>query len=389
MQLLSKQVFVPCRDGRPVFPGFVTYVSATESVLLHRYGWVDASDTYDDFGDSYSRDNGLSWSEPVPRLRSHAVPEGRVRYAENAAFFDADTGKLLTFCSRGLYPGDHIDVDRRFEVVWDVCDPATDQWRGEEVLPFDLPGGLAISFCFPIKIKSGKLLVPAMTTPLDEAGKPIHYKGCWAPLHAPLTLIGQYQADGELSWEMGEAVHTDPEKSSRGFSENTLAELADGRLVMVMRGDNSAYPERPGYKWHSFSADEGRTWSDPEPLPFTGGEPIESGSNGSALLRSIRTGKLYWIGNLALDGDRADGNWPRSPIVIAEVQEEPFAVRRETITAIDRRAAEEPEQTQMSNFRFYQDRETGDVVVFLSRYGEKDRENWRLADYYRYRVGVD
>jgi hypothetical protein len=137
-----------------------------------------------------------------------------------------------------------------------------------------------------------------------------------------------------------------------------------------------------------FSGDDGETWSDPVPLPFTGGPPIESGSNGSALFRSIKTGKLYWMGNLALDGARANANWPRTPLVIAEVQEEPFAVRRETITVIDQRAPHESEQVQMSNFRFYQDRETGDVVVFLTRFGERDPVEWQLADYYRYRVEI-
>jgi hypothetical protein len=34
-------------------------------------------------------------------------------------------------------------------------------------------------------------------------------------------------------------------------------------------------------------------------VPATGGEPIESGSNGSALFRSIKNGRLYWMGNLA------------------------------------------------------------------------------------------
>jgi hypothetical protein len=388
VRLLSKEVFVPCTDGRPVFPGFVTYLSATEPRLLHRYGWVDESDTYDDFGDSVSEDNGATWSAPVLRLQSRVVPEGRVRYAENACFFDQDTGRLLTFCSRGLYPADHLNVDERFEVVSDVYDQTTGQWRGEEPLPLDLPGGLAISFCFPIKTRSGKLLVPAMTMPLDDSGQPIHYPGCWAPMYASLTVIGQYRADGSLSWSCGQPVSVDPEQTSRGHCENTLAELRDGRLVMVMRGDNSMYPERPGHKWHCFSEDEGLTWSVPRPLGCSDGGSIESGSNGSALLRSVKTDQLYWIGNLAMDGDRANGNSPRSPLVIVEAQEKPFALRRETITVIDRRAPGEPPLTQMSNFRFYQDRETGDVVVFLSRYGEQSEENWKLADYYRYRVEV-
>ncbi len=389
MHLLSKEVFIPGRDGRPVFPGFVSYISADEPALIHRSGWLDASDTYDDFADRLSHDNGATWSEPVMKLQSHETPEGRVRYAENACFFDRDTGKLLTFCSRGLYPQGHIDVDERFELTADVYDPAAGTWRGEEVVDMDLPGGLQISFCFPIKTLSGKVLVPAMTMLLGDDGEPIHYPGCWAPVHASFTLIGQYQADGRLQWTAGRPVDVDIEKTSRGHCENTLVELADGRLAMLMRGDNSMFPERPGHKWLAFSEDEGLTWSAPQPLGGTDGGPIESGSNGCALVRSLTDGRLLFIGNLAMDGERAKANWPRSPLVIAEVQEEPFALRRETITEIDRRQPGEPPLTQMSNFRFYQDRLTGDMVVFLSRYGEKDPDDFKLADYYRYRMALD
>ena len=40
-------------------------------------------------------------------------------------------------------------------------------------------------------------------------------------------------------------------------------------------------------------------------------------------------------------------------------------------------------RVQMSNFRFYQDRETGELVIFLSRYGERSEKEWMVADYYR------
>jgi hypothetical protein len=42
----------------------------------------------------------------------------------------------------------------------------------------------------------------------------------------------------------------------------------------------------------------------------------------------------------------------------------------------------------MSNFRFHQDRDTGDLVIFLNRYGERSAQEWMLADHYRYRVAM-
>lgn len=390
MRLLSREVIVPGRDGRPVFPGFVGYVSAIEPRLIHRYGWVDASDTYDDFADSYSDDNGATWTEPVLKLQSRELPDGsRVRYAENACFLDVDTGKLLTLCSRALYPAEGLHWDTTFEVTWDVLNPATGQCRGEETIAHDLPGGLGISFCFPLKTRGGTLLVPAYTILTDADGKARHYPNWPPPLETSLVLRGTYTTDGGINWECGETVAVDPEETSRGYSENAIIELADGRLAMVLRGDNGAYPERPGYKWLCLSEDEGHSWSKPVPFGCSEGAPIESGSNGCALFRSWTDGQIYWIGNLARDGERAKANWPRSPLVIAQVQEEPFALRRETIIEIDRRRPGEPPLTQMSNFRFYQDRVTGEVVVFVSRFGEKDPDNFKLADYYRYRVALD
>ena len=82
---------------------------------------------------------------------------------------------------------------------------------------------------------------------------------------------------------------------------------------------------------------------------------------------------------------------PRSPFHIAEMQESPFAIKRDTITPIDRAREGEHPDTQHSNFKFYQDRETGDVVLYLTRYGERGyaNEKWIEADLYEYRVALE
>ena len=88
---------------------------------------------------------------------------------------------------------------------------------------------------------------------------------------------------------------------------------------------------------------------------------------------------------------RKQGNMPRSPLYIAELQENPVAIKRKTITVIDRAQPGEHPDTQHSNFKFYQDRETGDVVLHLTRYSERGVENgrWLLADLYQYRVALE
>jgi hypothetical protein len=386
MKLLTKEVFIPETNGRSVFPGFITYISKTEPVLMHRFGWLDASDTFDDFHDSFSYDNGRTWTEPVLRLKSREVPEGRIRYAENAVYFDADTGKVITATSKGLYPQDKHTADTVWRAEFNQYDPATKQWRHLFESDFGYREGTQMSFSFPIKTSKGRLLFPAFRPMVDAAGRPVHHLGHFSAVRLVFQCIGEYQADGSLTWHAGGLAQVDPDISCRGICENTLIELKDGRIAMVARGDNGAFPEKPGYKWVCFSRDDGETWSTSAPLGCTEGDPIESPATGSAIFRSIKNGKVYWMGNLAMNGERAKGNWPRSPLVIAEIQEEPFALKRDTITVIDQRGPGDSPKVQMSNFRYYQDRQTGDVVVFLSRYAERDAEKWKLANYYRYRV---
>jgi len=385
-KLLAKEIFLRHDNGRPVATGFIAYVSKTRPVLMHCFGRSDYSDGYDDYAIQLSADNGRTWSKPEVRWKSSAVAEGRMRYAEPAAFFDPDREKLIVLIDHTLHPKDKLNVDTDYGLELNLYEPAKRKWTERRELKFPGERTPAMSFSFPIKSASGHLLFPGMRKTVDASGQAVHYRNTWAPVDEVVTLIGEWTNARDLAFQLGQPLKIEPELSSRGLDENALIQLRDGRIVAVCRGDNSAFPDKPGYKWLSFSRDDGQTWSAPVPLPATGGDPLESGANGSALFRSIKNGRLYWMGNLALRGERPSGNWPRSPLVIVEVQEDPFALKRDTLFAVDERGYNDSPRVQMSNFRFYQDRETGDVVVFLSRYGEHSEKQWMLADYYRYRV---
>ncbi|MCP4645630.1 MAG: exo-alpha-sialidase [bacterium] len=389
MRVMSKEICIPMQNDTGVFPGFVTYIDKEKPTLLHRFGWVDASDTYDDFHERVSTDNGETWSEPVLKLKSTPVDGGRLRYVENSAYYDADTNTLITLVYRMVYPNDHIDVDVHREIVVQTYDPSKEARPEPDVYDFGFPQGLAISFCFPIKTAAGRILVPAMHAELDDDGEVRNHPESNLLVYQVRMMIGEYQPDGTLAWRVGEPLRAGDDQSTRGFSESAPLELKDGRIALLCRGSNAHKPERPGYKWLSFSEDGGETWAKAVPFSTDDGTPIESSATGCALFRSIRNGRLYFIGNLCARGERADGNWPRSPLYIAEVQEEPFALKRDTITVIDERDADDSKMTQISNFRYYQDRANGDVVVFSSRFGERDAKKWKMADHYRYRVRID
>ena len=299
MRVLSKEVFLRFDGRRPPATGFITYVSQTQPILMHCHGWEDYSDGYDDYAVSLSYDNGRTWSPEEVRWKSSVVPEGRIRFAEPAAFFDPDTEKLVVLTDKTLYPKDKLDTDANYALVLDVYDPKTRAWSERRELKFPGQRAPAMSFSFPLKTASGRLLFPGQRKTVDASGKAVHFKKGWATVDEMVTVIGEYRGS-EIAWRLGQPLSINPESSSRGLNENALFQLADGRIAAVCRGDNSAFPEKPGYKWSSFSRDDGGTWSAPVPLPATGGEPVESGSNGSALFRSIKNGRLYWMGNLAL-----------------------------------------------------------------------------------------
>jgi hypothetical protein len=258
---------------------------------------------------------------------------------------------------------------------------------------------LGVSLCHPFADSKGRLLVPVQWQHEDRE-KEISRQGFSLRSDLPhvlqnvwecALLIGAWNEDHTLNWQLGNPVSYNFQTTSRGLCEGTVAELSNGRLAMILRGSNAAWPEKPGYKWLSSSDDGGLNWSHAEPLYCDDGSLPESSATGSALFRSEKNGRLYWIGNLCLNGERAQGNWPRSPLYIAEVQEEPFRLIRESITVIDERAPQEPEFVQHSNFKCYQDRETGDVVLYLTRFGERGHEDgkWLDADLYQYRMRID
>jgi hypothetical protein len=203
-----------------------------------------------------------------------------------------------------------------------------------------------------------------------------------------MVIIAEYNSDNSLRFSVGKPVPVDLNQTTRGTDENTVTQLPDGRLAMICRGSNTLIADKPGYKWLYYSSDEGHTWSQATPLPCNQGDPIESSATGSALFRSITNHKLYWIGNLCIDGVRPNGSYPRTPLVIAEMQEQPFAIKRDTISVIDRQAPGEPPEVQHSNFRFYQDRADGSIVLLLTRYAERSAEDWMNADHYRYHIAM-
>jgi hypothetical protein len=220
-----------------------------------------------------------------------------------------------------------------------------------------------------LQMSNGEVLMPFYFAPLDEDG------GYYNPINAytfgyVACLIGGWnEAGDDVIWDCSESVEISERKSSRGFSEAAITELSEpGHLLMALRGSNAPDPwgNIPAVKWRSLSTDYGRTWSEPEPFTYEDGAAFMSPSTCSAFHRSSKTGKVYWIGNISRV--LPQGNSPRYPLVIAELDEETLSLRRDTVTIIDDRGPDDPSDLQLSNFKVLEQPETGRLLVYLSRW---------------------
>jgi hypothetical protein len=216
--------------------------------------------------------------------------------------------------------------------------------------------------CRPIRTRHGEILVPVQVTPLGPDGE-YHNPGGGYTYHDSAVLIGKWGAGGRIRWDLSEYVSNDPARSTRGALEPTLAEMPDGRLLMVMRGSNDSKPDLPGLRWYSLSEDGGRTWSRIEPWTYTDGSSFFSPSSCSQLLKHS-SGVYYWIGNVAPRNPQ--GNGPRYPLIMGEVDPDSCLLMRDSMAKIADREPGQPLRMTLSNFMAHEDRETGEILLHMS-----------------------
>lgn len=217
---------------------------------------------------------------------------------------------------------------------------------------------------------------------------------------APQILHGLIVGRGKWNGERYDLTFSRPVvisdlKSSRGVDEPLIAELNSGRILVVFRGSNvqsknwktRIEPGTPGHKWYCYSDDGGKTFTDPVPWHFDNGEVIYSSATISYFLRAAKNGKLYWFGNIT--DHNVNGNYPRYPLQIVEVDETWGTAKHDTLTVIDTRREGESEMVQLSNFVLLDDRETGDIECYLTKIGTLGAQAvWRAAAW-KYRIHLE
>jgi len=387
---VRKRVLCPTEPGIAVTAN-TTYCRREGTDLLQILSQEIASDTGGKFYERTSKDNGRTWSTPSVLFEPEKVREGILRWGENAFLLDGSRDVLFLFYNYHIYPQSTFtgDVERftriffvisqggcgLFSLPRQLIQQGHDPMKWAEGVAYGT-NNAAISFCKPIRTSRGKIVLPIQRCPADsDFKKPFLIKwqaGCF---------IGDWDGD-EVRWGLSDTVKIDPKLSSRGLCEPAIAELGDGRMLMICRGSNSTIPEVPGYKWQCTSKNGGCSWSTVAPFCYDDGSNFFSPATGSTLIRNSRNHRLYWFGNIV--PENPEGNRPRYPLQVAEVNEKDLALRKDSVMVIEDKRKEDSQLVQFSNFKLYEDRETSEFVLTMARFQEKGEELTSPA--YEYRI---
>jgi hypothetical protein len=334
-----------------------------------------------------SEDNGKTWittetwksTEPLAGDRSlfKGMPD---------VFLDPDNGRLLRLYYqheriRGLAPWDpgapdmlttriYTQVSKDEGRTWGPPEPVVQQGPGFDQVHWTdgvwhgKNGGVYEAYG-PLKLKDGTILMPAVLYKLHDNGS-VRPPDSWATLLST-CFLGRWRPDESgIDWERGQALELPRRYSNDGADEPSIAPLPDGRLFMIIRARVGEGPktELPDLKYYSVSSDGGRTWSAGAPLLYDdGGLPYSPACLGK-MVRSSKNGKLYLITNInAEPSERCD---PRSTLQIGEIDPQTLRLLRASMTTVETRSGEQPPNIRFSNFRWYEDRETRDLVLFLT-----------------------
>ena len=346
---------------------------------LERICWVSetsAGDSYFNAKVRFSSDNGQSWSLFT------ALPPSAVTYAgvtvteeELYSVYDPVSSKLIQPWIRIHRYGTQTMVHAYYRLSSDSGRTWTTpkMLRYEEGPEFNPSDPNNLSHLNTNTASYGQTFIATSTgnvlLGVDQVNDPND------PLNdtrdrrlAARNFVGTWNSTTQdYDWQAGTQVAMSIATSSRGLLETDVAELKDGRILDVWRGSNYGILPTPGRKWFSVSSDGGLTLSPVAELKYDDGTQFYSPSSQDRLVRNTGNGKLYWIGNIS--PTNPDGNSPRYPLVIAEVDEDLVALKKDTVTLVATKLSSETTSVQYSNFSVLENPQTHQFEIFLTNIG--------------------
>ena len=398
MRLKDRSICFPATDEVSAAYESAYYLSATGPEMIRIRFLEIGDDIYDHCRISYSADEGGTWDYDQPYQVSWRTPTGVVRKDFGIPVADPRTGRLVVLSTTSVLPTDNAleslhytfptyRVSEDGGVTWLFEDRIlqrddAEAYSAEHPLKSVWIGKNALHFSnMPLVSSSGKLIAPVQITRLNPDGTIFCPPGALS-FHEAMVLIGSWRDGGRLNWEASEKIILEPDVSTRGLCEGAVAEMPDGRFLMVMRGSNDGDYELPGWKWYCTSHDGGYTWSEVGPWGYSNGELFHSPSAYSTIVKHSK-GRYYWFGNIS--ADNPTGNTPRYPVVAGTIDPDGLLLDRDSIMEIDTRRADDTHEVHLSNFSVYEERCTRDVVMRMTRLWVDEEAHMR-GDTYLYRI---
>ncbi|MFN0106146.1 MAG: sialidase family protein [Bryobacteraceae bacterium] len=370
---IRREVFMKSPGKGTAIMGIAYYTRPAGPEMVSLEQRWSRSDTIDTIFKRASKDNGRTWSAPVESKTGEKRATGTWRRHPRAGYVDPKSGRLLEFWMEAVLPTDDpLEGLRNYGVYYSIDGgpqrqllhngPGFDAQRPIPGVQLGRNGFmLGDHGSAPITAPNGDIVLPLEIFPAKD-GKLFNPGGGYTWSDAAVA-IGQWRGN-DLEWTMSNLVQGDPAVTTRGMVEPTIAFLDKKRVLMVLRGSNDKNTKLPGYKWYSLSSDGGRTFPAAKPWTYSTGENFFSPSACSYLLPHSN-GRLYWLGNITPENPK--GNRPRYPFVVAEVDKVTGLLVKPTVRQIDTRENGEKEILTLSNFYAHEDRETKEIVLYMTR----------------------
>lgn len=376
-----------------------------------------------------SKDNGESWALAEVIAEDRAIDEHRrVSNSVPCFYLDESNGLLVRFVSEVLSPIDPHEIayadavgfgphtgrlfyqisrdggytwEDRQQVIergegFDEDHWLRDAWYGRSSAVIE---GRRLH-----KLADGTIVVPAYLWPTREQTEEVFRQEsrpeelwCDAPyLELCVTVFARWRDDlSGLEWESGGMMLAPggyTHAGTCGTDEPTIAFIDEQNWFAIYRTSTSQIAEFrrrnvPLVRQCGETTDGGRTWDMGRSLTFDDGSPVHSPSAYSEFIRSSKTGKWYWVGNI-LPEPTYGGCDPRHPLQITELDTQRLCLKRDTVTVVEDMAPDDPELVRFSNFRIYEERGSGDFILLMTKSYCENTPGWPELPYpsYRYRI---
>ena len=260
--------------------------------VMFSNGWIDEDDVGQRVMLSIS-DDFEHWSPPVPLVDTRMGEHLGLTFTAGGWHVYGDT--LVAYIGEYEYdilPGtrkpDHIqETPHKNTRTWAMT--TTDGQRWSEPIPII---ERFIPNHGPQLVRSGRLIMAGgMMYPYtdDPSGLSGWMPAGIYPRHTPRPYV-----DDSVGFEAVAPYYDSPHPV---LCEGSFIQTDDGMLHMFLR-------TRTGYLWHTASADDGETWSVPEPTAFTD-------STAKFHLGRLPDGRYYYVGNPSTQ------QWYRTLLVLA------------------------------------------------------------------------